>query len=245
VTENDDSHERQGLDWRRLGAEAAAILVSILLAFAIDAAWGMHLDRRREWSYLERLRAEFLENREDLVQDRADRERIIGEFAYILGATAARDEASPREIGTRLRNLGGNFRFYSPTHAVLNEIIASGDLGLFRSGELREALLRYDEEHERLRGVETAEQEIQRNVVVPYLATHLETLPWQSDDDLRLIGVRPAPTQDPRRWLSDPAFQNMILLRWQRARTVQSYSAPVLTQVDRVLAVLDSVLANP
>jgi hypothetical protein len=49
------------IQWQRLFAEAAAIVLSILLAFAIDAWWGDRSDRRAEQILLQRLRADFLE----------------------------------------------------------------------------------------------------------------------------------------------------------------------------------------
>lgn len=235
---------RDRVNWSRIAAEGFAIVVSILLAFAIDAAWDVRGERVRERSYLERLRVEFRDNREDILQDRTDRERIIAEFAFILRATRAPEQAVPREIGSRLRNLSGNFRFYSPSHAVLNEIISSGDLGLLRSDSLRHALLLYDEEHQRLAGVEASEQAVQRMVVVPYLAEHIEVLPWISSQDLENLGIAPKPKQDARAWLRDAAFQNMILLRWQRANVVQSYSEPVLAAIDRILRILDDQLGE-
>lgn len=233
---------RDPVNWTRLLAEALAIVMSILLAFAIDAAWDARGQRLRERSYLERLLTEFRDNRQDLIEDRADRDRILAGFAYVLSATGAPELASPSEIGSRLQNLSGNFRFYSPSHAVLNELVASGDLGLLRSDSLRHALLRYDEEQQRLAGVEESEQAIQRIVVVPYLAAHIEVLPWLPPQQLDQLGISPTASQDPRTWLRDPAFQNMILLRWQRARTVQNYSEPVLTEVDRILSILEELV---
>jgi len=231
------AHEK--INWFRITAEAIAIVFSILLAFSIDAAWDIRGDRRREESYLHRLRIEFLENRQDLIDDRTDRDKIIADFAYVLNATADPNRSAPAEIGQRLHNLSGNFRFYSPAQAVLNELISSGDLGLLRSDSLRHALLRYDEVRQRLAGVEESEQAIQRLVVVPFLAEHMEVLPWIPDDQKATLGIAPRARQDPRSWLADPAFQNMILLRWQRSSVVQRYSDPVLAEVNRILAILD------
>lgn len=231
------AHEK--INWFRILAEAIAIVFSILLAFGIDAAWDLRGDRRREESYLRRLRIEFQDNRQDLLDDRTDRDRIIADFAFVLGASADPDRAIPAEIGRRLQNLSGNFRFYSPAQAVLNELISSGDLGLLRSDSLRHALLRYDEVRQRLAGVEESEQAIQRLVVVPYLAEHMEVLPWIPDDQKAALGIAPRAHQDPRSWLTDAAFQNMILLRWQRSGVVQRYSDPVLAEVNRILVILD------
>jgi len=54
----------QNISWIRIAAEAAAILVSILLAFAIDAWWAERLERIDERRSLVRLYDEFESNRE-------------------------------------------------------------------------------------------------------------------------------------------------------------------------------------
>jgi hypothetical protein len=49
----------QTLPWKRLTAEAAAIVLSILLAFAIDAWWEDRSDRHAEQLLLQRIRTDF------------------------------------------------------------------------------------------------------------------------------------------------------------------------------------------
>ena len=48
--------------WRRVAVEGAVIVSSILLAFAIDAAWDERKERSRERGLLESLESEFQEN---------------------------------------------------------------------------------------------------------------------------------------------------------------------------------------
>ncbi|NIQ58092.1 MAG: hypothetical protein GWN71_33425, partial [Gammaproteobacteria bacterium] len=50
-----------------------------------------------------------------------------------------------------------NYRFYTPIHAVLDDLISSGNLGLIRSDPLRFAIMDYDQERERLQVVEERE----------------------------------------------------------------------------------------
>ena len=54
--------ETQKISWKRLAVEAAAIVASILLAFAIDAWWENRQDRADELLILRALKAEFQEN---------------------------------------------------------------------------------------------------------------------------------------------------------------------------------------
>ena len=54
--------DNQRIPWKRLYVEAAAIVASILLAFAIDAWWADRLERREMVIVLDRLSAEFESN---------------------------------------------------------------------------------------------------------------------------------------------------------------------------------------
>ena len=62
--------ERTGA--RRLAAEGLVIVASILLAFAIDAAWDGYQERRFRDELVAGLRAEFTSNRERLDSAIAD-----------------------------------------------------------------------------------------------------------------------------------------------------------------------------
>ena len=58
---NPTMNDTQKLPWKRLLAEATAIVLSILLAFAIDAWWEDRGDRQAEKLLLHRLKADFSE----------------------------------------------------------------------------------------------------------------------------------------------------------------------------------------
>ena len=55
--------EDKGLPWRRLAVESTAIILSILLAFAIDASWDEFKERNREEAFLVSLLSDFEEAR--------------------------------------------------------------------------------------------------------------------------------------------------------------------------------------
>ena len=56
----------QAINWKRIAVEAAAIVVSILLAFAIDAWWDDRQERIEEREVLLGLKSEFSRYRDDL-----------------------------------------------------------------------------------------------------------------------------------------------------------------------------------
>ncbi len=56
----DQSHgQERDIPWRRITAEGAAIVISILLAFGIQAAWESRQDSVEEQDHLLALRAQF------------------------------------------------------------------------------------------------------------------------------------------------------------------------------------------
>ena len=58
--------DEQRIPWKRLYVEAAAIVASILLAFAIDAWWEDRQERVLEQQYLASLKADFQADIEEL-----------------------------------------------------------------------------------------------------------------------------------------------------------------------------------
>jgi len=50
------------IQWKRISAEGAAIVVSILLAFSIEASWDDYQDRGEEQGILLGLKSEFEQN---------------------------------------------------------------------------------------------------------------------------------------------------------------------------------------
>ena len=58
--------DEQRIPWKRLYVEAAAIIASILLAFAIDAWWEDRQERVLEQQYLASLKADFQVDIEEL-----------------------------------------------------------------------------------------------------------------------------------------------------------------------------------
>lgn len=65
--------------WRDLGLEGVVIVVSILLAFALDAWWDSRGQRREEIQVLENLRADF-----QVAGSQLDRYLILNEIETSL-----------------------------------------------------------------------------------------------------------------------------------------------------------------
>jgi hypothetical protein len=115
-------------------------VVSILLAFSIDAWWSRVQERDDERRALEALRGEFIANLTHLraVHDAHDR------FAHRLEQLV--DGVSPESQGRIIQVSDSvllplvSFRTADPAVGTLNILLASGRVGLIRSEDLQQAL---------------------------------------------------------------------------------------------------------
>ena len=124
--------------------ETVAIVVSILLAFAIDAWWEDRAERRAEHAAIERLLFEFSANAKELATNKERHARALAGTEALLALTGPEpslpeDEA---QVGDWLMDCMQN-----PTiDAHLgtdNSLIASGNLNLLQDTELQRLLSEY------------------------------------------------------------------------------------------------------
>jgi hypothetical protein len=134
----------QTIPWKRIAVEAAAIVASILLAFAIDAWWEDRQTRIDEQQFLLGLRSEFATNREILGSELSAHLKSLESLEDILTlieggqtddarltALAALDEMqAPRTI-----DLG---------NGTLNALLSSGRVEILQNRELRTHLTAWE-----------------------------------------------------------------------------------------------------
>ncbi len=120
--------------------EAAAIVFSILAAFAIDAGWDEWQDRESEAELLEALRVEY-ETNLDLVQ-----EVIDGHASYVADTeitsrlTPADYDTMSVETAARLVLSFANPWTFDPALGTTETLINSGQIALIRDRQLTEML---------------------------------------------------------------------------------------------------------
>jgi hypothetical protein len=125
------------IPWLRIFAEGVAIVVSILLAFGIQAWWEERQEREEERRILQALSEDFSETREDLLSNTAgtvESSEQAKELLRIMSEGSANEQAE--EVIALLANSFTTWT-YEPRLSTYEEIIGSGDLGLVRSDTLR------------------------------------------------------------------------------------------------------------
>ena len=131
------------IPWKRLYVEAAAIVASILLAFAIDAWWEDRQERVLEQQYLASLKADFQADIEELddaialAKSRAQLGRLL-----ISSIDQDRVEGDPNEfIWAVYSSFLLNYPSY--TRATINDLLSTGDLQLLQDANLKAAVAEY------------------------------------------------------------------------------------------------------
>ena len=189
------------------------IVVSILLAFGIDAWWDGKQERRVERELLGAIQAEFSQNQRQLV-------RVVEHHAQIREAVATVLEAERLDCGegltATLRTAAWDWRTFNPINSATQSLIASGRLGLISDTGLSHQLagwgsLLSDLNEAELRALEW------RDVIAEYVAVNLS-----SQDCTTLLG--------------DSTFLSLLSLRASEETEVASVLPSVVETVDAILA---------
>lgn len=155
--------------FRRLVLEAAAIVGSILLAFAIDAWWDEFQDAVDTRENLVDVRMEFLEYEAELER----RYELWSDYAGSMGRlldVARSGEAPPAVVmDTLLHDLTWASTFDPGTGAV-DALIASGRMEFVRSLELRSAVAAWDGVAAEVQDNEVLARDFITMILLPYLA---------------------------------------------------------------------------
>ena len=141
------SNEQQrgaSLQWRRILAEGMAIVVSILLAFGIQAWWDDQQDRAEEQELLTALRQEFVENEASLATSVARIEGAQDNLRRLVAMSPSDWPTLPREqVGRVIVTPVRRFFTFELTVGSLNSAVSSGKLALIRNAEIRAGLAQF------------------------------------------------------------------------------------------------------
>jgi len=131
----------QSIQWKRLSAEAITIIVSILLAFAIDAWWEEHSEGIRLAGAIENIAAEVRDAREEIEHAVERNKYRIDGMRHFLSLHPDQLQDLPEDS---LLSLDGVFYTPSPFDTsgyALEGLLAGGNLEIIADDELRSALI--------------------------------------------------------------------------------------------------------
>ncbi len=202
------------IPWKRLSVEAAAIVGSILLAFAIDAWWAERLERITEREELSRLYNEFSSNRERLdtwVSVDGFMHRIRASSLHvseILQAAMKGGSQTVLVLDVQIADLVRSATFEAET-PVYESLVRSGRIEIIENREIVTAIAIWERSLRNAAEIEQARRQFVNNQLLPVLAA-------RSNIQHVLIN-RFAPTQveplDPNRMTEiriDPLLVNLV-----------------------------------
>ncbi len=141
----------RSLSWLRIAVQGVVIVGSILLAFAIDAAWDVRQDRVQETAYLAGILVDLRSDSTDLVDRRDTAMRGLEAADHLLelrrdpGSTASADSLAAWFLHSAFVD---NFQVLDHTY---REVLGAGGLRVIRDESLRRQIADY------YRSIESAE----------------------------------------------------------------------------------------
>ena len=216
----------------RLAAELAVIIFGVLIALWADGWVQLQADRDVEASRIVALADNVAATRERLAAallDAQDADQALREVA--------RWEAVPELIGETQRTLLSGLLFgpsFTPEVNVYMDLKSSGDLGLLRSAELRQALARMDASLESLQFLQDDLINVQQLNYDPFVIQHL-SLAGSFAEYLEASGVPPTrPTSPPDMGV----LRNLALFKLDLVRQLMRQ----LSETDEALVAVDAAL---
>ena len=231
------------IPWKRLSVEAAAIVGSILLAFAIDAWWDDRKERLLEQEVLHDLRAEYEDHKGDLSGQKARHLNYIRAIETLVEACEKgdwrSDEFSLDEAFFALQvpettDLGAGVR---------DTLISSGKMDVILDRELRYELAEWDSELDELLDDQQGGKQIVLGLLHPYLARKgvpmsgpLSISPGQ---EYSSVSIRPLSDSSEvfTRICLDPEFMSIVEIR-------HGYMVHTAIEFDRVILAIERILTR-
>jgi hypothetical protein len=150
--------------WSRLSLEGLVIVLSILLAFALDAAWDDRQENIRRDEYLSVLEDEFRAAAEEMQEQIGDHEHQVRGIETMLKQLGDGQDFSANAF----RSLTGLY-YFGPAHPVFTDL-ANSSVDILEFPELRYALFRYGRQKEFLANLHNRETVLYQQDMRPYLA---------------------------------------------------------------------------
>ena len=238
-SEESETTLNQRTPWQRIIAEGTIIVVSILLAFWIDAWWSDRQARNDEQEAIAQLVDDFRKNAELLETVRSVHEAALAAAYEILaraglGGESRSDAATAELVYTSLRAWT-----YDPLLGGTNSLIQSGRLNILSDSSLRIALagwpdivedLNEDERHQnRTTFEQTGPYLISKGVIYDALG---------AAGRLRRIEVQPR--SDLSGLLTDPVYLGMISWRVNNLENLLEEVDIVEASIHEILKMLES-----
>jgi hypothetical protein len=246
----------EAISWKRLTAEGVAVVVSILLAFSIDAWWQNRQEHADERVVLESIASELRQLAEQFERSQHYVNALRESARTLLLSSGNPDiSLSDKEIDTLLADL----TWYTAPNQLptpeLDSLISSGDISLISNFSLRRRLAVLPASLNRLRSATLRSNNFFNNEFMPYLARNASIQQIYNADDYQPGFPNNAyPDDTYYAWslnkshtplLDDNEFQSLLAIRLGNFDEYLEWaSAGILEQVEQTIELLEEELTE-
>jgi hypothetical protein len=235
--------------------QAASVVGSILLAFAIDAWWEQRTEAAEKNALLVSLKTELLDSRRALIDDRIYREATRESVKSLLAAVAAgRYEDTDKTLDHRLSDL----LWYSSALAMpgaLESLLAGGQLAAVEDQTLRNMLATVPDSVAWFSTLSEQGRATFAEVLVPFLARHTSLAQisnegavhgragdgWGADPELAVPRGR---TTDHSSLLANREFEGILIRKLWNESDVLYRMDDYVEGINELVKLIDQELAN-
>ncbi len=232
--------------WGRVVAEGLLIVLSILLAFGIEAWWSERGERHAAVEALQGVRDDFVENLERLASAKSEHVEIRDASVRLLAMTGPDADLTVSDLvmDTLVMALIGGPKVF-PVTATYDALIASGRIELLESPALRRELARWSTAIADLRGEEQEAFNQMDQRLLPFLWDYVPVVTLDLNVHPRYEGVDLIQSRFPRRYqelLRLIRFENAVEERMNSSIRAIERATEAENVTERVLTLVESEL---
>lgn len=241
------------IPWRRFLTEGTVIVLSILLAFWIDAWWQESEERERELVVLQALLADLQSMRNALDRQRAYNEAILAATTELLEVGAGGVKVLDRGQVDRLL---GDIVWYNASgiwqSATMDLLVSAGDLATLSDIDLVRLLVPLHNRLENARARYKLDEALYREELIPFLGKHgnlsqilggIDHAPGVPAWSYDFPEINIAVTRDHSELLSNTEFQGLLAAKIDLQHDILRYTLGDLNEdLDEVILVLKTRL---
>jgi len=234
--------ETQKLPWKRLLAEATAIVLSILLAFAIDAWWEDRNDRQAEDLLLQRLKADFIEIQSAILMIEAEHRETSAACIALMNIADGVSIPSTPDYDRMVALVFLTSRTFNPGTGAVAAFLNSEGAKLVDSQPLADLLLSWSGLVEELQEEDIFLQQGLAHRWIPFLKSRVGLGPYLAVYEEINVGLPDhVSNPDPRiPLIVDSALVNNVLDRYKLQQIALRDIGPIIDAVDKILMLLEN-----
>ena len=236
----------QEIPWPRILAEGTAIIVSILLAFWIQAWWESQGDAKQEQALLAALAEDFTQADELVSEVRSMHIMTAraGEQLITLGEKGNVPEAEQNGVDLLISAHFARAKF-DPPMGTVESVLGSGRIDLLTSQELIAELTKWSSVVTQLHNLEIEARNHFYDRIYPYLAPRInlkdldkgmpqfsESYPWGQEQT------------DAYKLVADQEFINIVYLHWVLKTNILENLVPVEVSLTRISDLIEMELSD-